>query len=264
MRISYLLGALLVAAAVPSVAHAHRPFSSDGFFGTRQTAFPIRDPQESIVLNHIVTCDHGAVWLHFQGNAGDTVHVQVGVPQIARLDAFRPAVALTGPGLGDAIPIGTGTLRGRRLEALPTRTTFRDKESDTTSWVYVEQDVTIPEGGTYDLAAWSEDFSTGKLWVAVGTKETFTAADGPLFPIWIEQLNVFYEKKLPGVPVAQCQPEASLADADPPTAPAPAAQSGGCQQSAHQPAGFESLALYGAVALAGMALVRRSSIRKAR
>ena len=250
MRTSHLLAAMLVAAAFPSLAHAHRPFSSDGFFGTRQTAFPIRDPQESIVLNHVLTCDHGAVWLHFQADAGDTVHLQVGVPQIARLDAFRPAVALVGPGLDDAIPVGQGALHGRRLAQLPTRTTFHDKESDTTSWVYYEQDVTVPEAGTYDVAAWSEDFSSGKLWVAVGTKETFTAADGPLFPIWIEELNLFYEKSAPGAPVAPCPPDASLAHADVPTTPAaqPAAQSGGCRQSARGPEGFEALFAMAAVA----------------
>jgi hypothetical protein len=256
MRISHLLLAVPVAVSFPSFAHAHRPFSSDGFFGTRQTAFPIRDPQESIVLNHVVTCDHGAVWLHFQVNAGDTVHLQVGVPQIARLDAFRPAVALVGPGLDDAIPIGPGVLHGRRLDPLPARTMFHDKESDTTSWVYFEQDVTVPAAGTYDVAAWSEDFSTGKLWVAVGTKETFTAADGPLFPIWIEELGLFYEKSAPGAVVAPCpQPDASLTHADLPSTPP--AQSGGCRQSARGPEGHE--VLFGVAALAWMAGRRRRS-----
>lgn len=257
MRSFLFVPALLVVTLGSSVAEAHRPFFAYGFFGTRPTAFPARDPMESIVVNQTVTCDHQALWVRFDAHAGDPIYIQVGVPKTDRLDGYRPRVALVGPGIDGTLPIDAGGLPGRILPPLSERHVFVDKESDTSSWVYVETTETMPKDGAYYIAAWPEDFHTGKLWVAIGNKETFGMADLPLFPIWIDQLNLFYEK-MASEPVGEaCTPAPELSA--PAATPPPPESSGGCQQSG----GPASGSVFGGLLLALLVVVRSRLSRPA-
>ncbi len=216
--------ATLVLAASP--AYAHRPFWPAGANGTIATAFPIENPVDSIVVNQVATCDSQVLWLRFDAHAGDQIYIQSGVPKVDRFDSYRPALALLGPGIVGSVPIKAGGLPGRPIDPLTARTTFHDNESSTDSWVYVEGLQPIPETGTYYIAAWPSEFKSGKFWVAVGTVENFTPADLPLFPMWLQEMDVFYEKTAPGDPIVQCTPDAAFGQPD-----APAGSGSGESQS---------------------------------
>ena len=61
-----------------------------------------------------MTPDTAQVWIAFNGKAGDLVYFQLGVPYLTRLENYRPALALVGPGMGGvkppiAIPAGLGS-----------------------------------------------------------------------------------------------------------------------------------------------------------
>lgn len=217
-------------------AFAHRPFFADGAYQKKSEAFRVQDPAESIVVNQTVRCDDQVLWLRFEAEAGQAVHFQIGVPMVDRLKDVRPEAILIGPGLESPPPLETGGLPSRALRPLESSTTFRDKESDTQSWVYIERDEIMPESGTYYVAAWTHDFVTGKLWVAIGTEERFTSADLPLFPRWLQQMNGFYEKTERGPSVETCNPEASFRRAE-----SDATSSDGCIASARRPAPSASL-----------------------
>lgn len=72
MRSWLVVPAVLLATSLSSAAQAHRPSFAYGFYGTMDTAFPVRDPQESIVVNHTATCERQAVWLRFKPFASGT------------------------------------------------------------------------------------------------------------------------------------------------------------------------------------------------
>jgi hypothetical protein len=209
----------LIMATFATPALAHRPFFPAGAHGELESAFAVRDPVESIVVNHVATCERQDLWLRFEATEGDEVYLQVGVPKVARFDDYRPSVALIGPGIDGTVPLQTGGLPGRAVTPLATRTTFFDTESQTESWVYVDGLQRIPRTGTYYVAAWPSEFQSGKFWVAVGTEERFTLEDLPLFPMWLRQMNEFYEKTAGGDPVVQCEPDTSFIERD----------TGGCQ-----------------------------------
>jgi hypothetical protein len=55
----------------------------------------------------------------------------------------------------------------------------------TSSWIWYEGTVVVPEPGQGWIVAWDPSGRTGKLWVAVGTVEDFKAGPGVSFEdIW--------------------------------------------------------------------------------
>ncbi len=184
------------------------------------------------MVNHEATCDRLDLWLTFEVTEGDRVFVQMGVPRLERLDTYDLGGALFGPGeLAD----------GRRVRPLAERRPFTDVESDTDSWIYYETELEIRETGTYYLVAWPTDWQTGKFWVSVGTEERFTRDDFRMFPVWIDQMQEFYEVDGQVGVVEGCAPDAS-ADSLPEPLPPIESPVAGCA-AADAPVGWIPLAL---------------------
>lgn len=73
-------------------ALAHRPYFSEGHT-TPESAFVADDPDISIVLYDPVTCEGPELWMRFDAEPGYTATNQLGVPEIERLEGYRPNLA---------------------------------------------------------------------------------------------------------------------------------------------------------------------------
>lgn len=161
-------------------AWAHNYVADDGSHTSAGTALYLRDITLSQVLYHDVSPDTAQLWITFDGKAGDLFYFQLGVPCLTRLENYRPALSLVGPGLGDvkppiAIPAGLGA-QVHTSDAI-TPTFFDEPFTGTQSWIMFEKEVALPQDGRYYLAAWDPEGQPGKLWVAVGRREAFTFKD---------------------------------------------------------------------------------------
>lgn len=160
------------------MALGHDPTISDGTANGPETALHFDDIQVSRVVYHEATEEAQQLWLTFDIDEPQSLVVTLGIPLIDRLAAFRPAVAVLGPGLPDIevpfeIPQGLG---GQLFETDTVRDPeeFHEPFSGTTSWILRREHVDLPEAGTYYLVAYVPSGETGKLWLAPGDREAFT------------------------------------------------------------------------------------------
>ena len=184
--------------AIAGTALAHKPTFSDDFSGP-DLAYEVADPEVSIVVYQEITCETDQLWFTFEAKAGFPLYIQLGVPEIERLVDYRPSVALLAPGL----PAATDTLPFEVPDGLGVQVfhsdnvdepgAFYEEFTQTSSWVLVEETVTLPEDGTGYLVAWDPAGWTGKLWLATGTVEDFSDVDSTDFIYWGEAVNDFHE-----------------------------------------------------------------------
>ena len=249
MRVGWTFGLCLL----PAVASAHRPTFGEGF-DAAESAFVVADNDVSIVLYQALTCEAPEVWMTFDAAAGTDLFVQLGVPQIVRLEDHRPAIAVLAPGLPTApalpfaVPDGLGALVFEAGDVAEPATFF-EPFTQTYSWVWVEETIALPEDGTGYLVAYDPDGWTGKLWVAVGTVEEFSGIAPEEFASWDQLVNDFHETGAYSPPpdTVEEQCDAGL------TGDEPAETPGGCAVGG-LPAGA-------GVALVAAVAVRRRSVR---
>ncbi len=169
---------------------AHLPSISFDDYGFHDEAFFHDEVDKNIVLFDHVSCEVPEVWITFETTEPDQeVFVQLGVPVIDRLADYHPAVALLAPGLPEIelpfpVPEGVG---GLRYDAADTDTPgdFYEPFTDTHSWIWFEDTITVPDPGQAWVVAWDPTRETGKLWVAIGTVEDFSDGIGVTFEqIW--------------------------------------------------------------------------------
>jgi hypothetical protein len=201
-----LLGAVAgaVIGLLVAPAAAHVPVFSDGLAKGPQTAIQVNDVTISRVVYHEVTDGREQLWITFQGQAGLEVPFRLGVPMIDRLSAYRPALAVLGPGLPPvdlpfAIPEGLG---GVVMEAQPDAEleVFHEHFTGTQSWIVGDLDLTLPADGRYYAVAYVPSEQTGKLWVAMGDREVFGADDILGLPATINRVRAFHEVPQSPVP----------------------------------------------------------------
>lgn len=181
---------VLFAAAI----FAHLPSISDDDYGDFNDAFELDDVDKSIVLYDTVSCEVPEVWLTFVTQEPDKpVFVQLGVPVIDRLADYRPALALLAPGLPEIdlpfdVPTGVGGVRFDAADA-DAPSMFFEPFTMTSSWIWYEGTVVVPEPGRGWVVAWDPSGRTGKLWVAIGTVEDFSGGVDVTF----EQIWAYHE-----------------------------------------------------------------------
>jgi hypothetical protein len=169
-----LLATHLLALLLASPARAHLPYFAETPHYRPETPFPLPDGRVSRVVYTEMPCESPQVWLEFSGKAGDEVLVTLGVPQLDLLREYRPAIAISGPGFpASAEP----ALQGRTGRVLPPLAAgvkpFYEMFSNTSSWILVEEMVTLPADGTFRVTAWDPEPRTARLWIAVGKAEEF-------------------------------------------------------------------------------------------
>lgn len=188
----------LLPLALIATAAAHKPTFSADFSGP-DSAYVVADPDISIVVYQDITCELDQLWFTFEAEAGFPLYIQLGVPEIERLEDYRPSVALLAPGLPAAdedlpfeVPDGLG-VQVFHSDAVDVPGEFYEPFTQTASWVVVEETVDLPEDGVGYLVAWDPAGWTGKLWLATGTVEDFSDVDTTEFVYWGEAVNDFHE-----------------------------------------------------------------------
>jgi len=183
---------------------AHRPIFTDDKATGPDTAILIKEPQISQVVYREITKDSPQVWLAFDVPEKFDIFVQIGIPAIDRQKDFRPVMALVGPGLPDKdvpfeLPQNVGAKVFSTKHVAQPRF-FHEHFTGTDSWILRSETVALPQSGRYFLVAYSPDNQTGKLWLSVGKKESFTLQDLWEFPVWRKRIREFHEiesKKAP-------------------------------------------------------------------
>lgn len=176
---------------------AHRPVGIGGDIGKDlEHAVEVEDITVSQVVYRKISSDLPQVWMTFDGRAGDFLDVQLGIPEIERLETYRPAVAVIGPGLPEVdvpfnFPDGLGGQIFESDTKHPER--FYESFSDTHSWILGNLPLTLPEDGPYYVVAYHPENIEGKLWVALGKREVFGAADVANLPEWLKAVREFHE-----------------------------------------------------------------------
>jgi hypothetical protein len=190
---------LIVLTGFLSVIYAHKPLDNPTSSSDYRNAVHIEDPDVSYVIYHEVTKEHPRVWLKLEAEAGFRLYVSLGVPVIDRLKNYHPAVAVIGPGLPEAefdfeIPDNMGAKVFESADVGEPRF-FHEPITNTDSWIYIEEWVTLPEDGTYYVVGYHPDDVPGKLWVAPGTEEKWGLADIFKLPAIIRPVQEFHETR---------------------------------------------------------------------
>lgn len=178
---------------------AHRPVFTDDAATNPETAVKIADPNISQVVYRELTPKFPQVWLTFSAGEGFNLFVQVGVPVIDRFKDFRPAMVVIGPGLPAQeapfpLPPNTGVKILTTNQVAKARF-FHEHFTNTDSWILRSETVTLPKAGRYYMVAYSPQQQTGKIWLSVGKKESFTLEDLKQFPAWTKRIQEFHEVK---------------------------------------------------------------------
>ena len=176
-------------------AFAHKP--SFGPNSSMNDAFVVEDPNISIVVYQEMTCEDDQLWLGFYGEEGFELYIQAGVPEVNRLEAYTPKVAVLAPGLPQVtvalpfeVPEGMG---GVVYDSDEIPTPFYEPFTQTSSWVWVEERLELPQTGEGFIVGWNEEEVTGKLWLATGEVEDFSDVGVSEFIVWNEYVNNFHE-----------------------------------------------------------------------
>ena len=182
--------------ALSPAASAHRLIVNDGSHVDAGSALVVAEPHVSQLILHEVSAGNQEVWLTFQGYAGDAIYLQLGVPVTEALAAYRPAIALVGPGLPAAdlpfaIPSGAGAVTFEADDFEPEF--FSEPFTGTESWIYVEQTVELQADGEYFIVGYHPDGAAGKLWVAFGKEEAFGVPDILAYWDTLQAVRVFHE-----------------------------------------------------------------------
>ena len=70
---------------------------------------------------------------------------------------------------------------------------FLETFSETGSWILRSETVKLLESRSLLLVGFSPKGQTGKLWLSIETKESFTAMNLLQFPIWSKKIQKFHE-----------------------------------------------------------------------
>lgn len=180
---------LLLSPAVP--AEAHRPVSIGG---TLPEGLVIKEPEISQVLYAELRTPKQLDTIRFTGRKGETVLLQLGIPQIASLKDFRPQAALIGPGLPSEVtlPFGLPPGSGAMVYAFDPKESFFEPFTRTSSWTGKRFEASLPANGEYRVVVYAAE-GTGKYWLAIGEKEVFGVGDWLSLPLTIWKVRRFHE-----------------------------------------------------------------------
>jgi hypothetical protein len=199
VRLPLLLFPLILLIGFSQPLYAHRPVLTEDAATNPDTAIPLTEPHISQVVYREITEKTPQIWLTFEVPENFELYIQVGVPVIDRLEKFRPAMAVVGPGLpGEEVPFDIPESTGTRVfttnEVAKPRF-FNEHFTGTQSWILRSETISLKKPGRYYLVAYSPDKKKGKLWLSIGKQESFTAEDWKHFPTWRKLIREFHELK---------------------------------------------------------------------
>lgn len=196
MKIGFLTS--LVALSIANGAWAHRYIPNRSIHADFDNAIPIGDIEISQVIYHTVTEKTPSVWLSFEAEAAAVAKIQLGVPYIDELEAYRPAFALLGAdmpvldGLPFEIPAGYGGVL-YTTDDVATPDIFDEEFTGTKSWIFEMQHIELPADGLYYIVGFVPSGEAGKFWLAPGTAERFGFLDIVTLPYVIYNVRTFHQ-----------------------------------------------------------------------
>lgn len=178
-------------------ASAHKPIAILEVHPDDEHALVVRDIDISQVAYVELTPEAPQFWLAFETQGEVPLPLSLGVPVIDRLNTFRPALLVLGPGLPETtlpfpIPAGMGG------EVYPSDGVFDphvfyEPFTGTNSWVLEQISVPLSAPGRYYVVGYSPSHGYGKLWIAIGEKEAFGLSDFVRLPSIIGEVRSFHE-----------------------------------------------------------------------
>ena len=174
LTLSTALAVLLLLAAAVS-AFAHRPYFEEDDIRAGKP-WVIDNPTISTVIYATLQNPCDVDYYAFDGRAGQSILLELTIPQISGQEDFAPNLALMGPGLPAtklparvARPAKTG---GLLLPPPPgPAETFFEPFSRTSYWERQSQRVTLPQDGRYVVAVWHPDRQLGRYGFVIGDRE---------------------------------------------------------------------------------------------
>ena len=197
LRLGVLLCPVIAVMCFPQAACAHRPVFTKDTAKDPETAILLTEPQVSQVVYREITDKVPQIWLGFSAPKDFELFIQIGVPVMDRQKKSRPSMVLVGPGLPkkDApvkIPQGTGARMSTTTQVKKPRF-FHEHFTGKDSWILRSETITLSKLGRSYLVAFFPDKQTGKLWLSIGKKESFTVEDWKQFPTWLKLIRSFHE-----------------------------------------------------------------------
>ena len=192
MKISLLV--LLLFVGLSCLASAHRPIFSDRKATGPDSAIHIEEPDVSQVVYREISAEAPSLWLDADLAETSELYVQIGVPRIERLARFRPAVAILGPGLPSIalpfeLPEGAGGIL-LKTDDVEKPQEFHEPFTGTDSWILRSKTQPLTDAGKYYIVAFDPKKEFGKLWLAVGRRESFGVGDLLKFGGWKAETGI--------------------------------------------------------------------------
>ncbi|MBK8050941.1 MAG: hypothetical protein IPK16_29900 [Anaerolineales bacterium] len=154
---------------------AHQPYFEDKDIRAG-APWPIKDPTVSTAVYATLASSTDVDYYVFKGRKGQSILLEITIPQIAGQELFAPEMALLGPGLaGDdlparvVVPLHAGSLLIPALTG-PAEV-FNEPFSRTAYWERQAQRVTLPADGRYVVAVWHGTGEVGRYVFVIGDKE---------------------------------------------------------------------------------------------
>jgi len=189
------LPALLLLTALPASAHQLIQVSTQPLDAAN--AIAIDDVTISQVAYHVASDTAPALWMTFEGTAGQQVYFETGVPYIERLAGLRPTTMLVGPGLPQVdtpfpLPEGAGAILYPTGDVTAPEV-FDEEFTGTSSWKYGPWEPVLPETGRYYIVTFLPEGGAGKFWTAAGKAEVFGLEDILTLPQTIIAVRQYHE-----------------------------------------------------------------------
>lgn len=179
MRWRFILLLLALAGiglATSQVVFAHQPFFEDSEF-TAVSPYPVADASISTAVYATLDTRTDVDYFTFRAEAGQTVQLEITIPQIEGLADFDPTMAVMGEGL-QSVPSAVSLPNQiessfERGEIIPPTLAepFFEPFSGTSYWDRQEIRLTMPATGEYTVAVWHESGAVGRYVFVIGTQE---------------------------------------------------------------------------------------------
>jgi len=168
------LTAILITLSVAPV-WAHQPFFEEMDLAA-DAAWRVKDPTVSTAVYATLESSADVDYYTFEGRKGQSILLEITIPQIAGQEMFAPEMALLGPGLAaDRLPARVAVLPSAGSLLIPALTgpaaVFNEPFSRTSYWERQSQRVTLPADGRYVVAVWHGAGEVGRYVFVIGDKE---------------------------------------------------------------------------------------------
>jgi hypothetical protein len=154
---------------------AHQPYFEEEDI-IADAPWQVNDPTVSTAVYATLESSADVDYYTFEGRKGQSIRLEITIPQIAGQELYAPEMALCGPGLAAGrLPTRVAILPGAGSLLIPALTgpaaVFNEPFSRTSYWERQSQRVTLPADGRYVVAVWHGAGEGGRYVFVIGDKE---------------------------------------------------------------------------------------------